>query len=130
MVSAYEVHAGDYHLVSADIRNIEEFEAKLAACGIDKSLATLFIAECVLVYIETKFTNQLLKWISQHFPTTMFINYEQVCESCLAFCVVLYCNLALVFKKEIERNRNLKYPVFCRLRTLISYVLFCISFLE
>nr|KAG5696712.1 hypothetical protein BaRGS_028832 [Batillaria attramentaria] len=78
MWSSSEMHAGDYHLVSADLRKISEVEQKLADCGVDKSLPTLFVTECVLVYIDVKFTDQLLGWISQNFPTAFFINYEQV----------------------------------------------------
>lgn len=78
MWSKSEVHAGDYHLVSADMRKLPEVESKLADCGLDKSLPTLFIAECVLVYIDVHHTEQLLKWISDNIPTAMFINYEQV----------------------------------------------------
>ena len=74
-----EVHAGDYHLVSADMRKLSEVEKKLMDCGLDKNLPTLFISECVLVYIDTKHTEQLIRWISDNIPTAMFINYEQVC---------------------------------------------------
>ncbi|KAL8595932.1 hypothetical protein ACOMHN_018244 [Nucella lapillus] len=78
MWSASEVHAGDYHLVSADMRKLAEVEGKLSDCGWDKTLPTLFVAECVLVYIDVQHTEQLLRWISDHVPTAMFINYEQV----------------------------------------------------
>ncbi|XP_076454100.1 leucine carboxyl methyltransferase 1-like [Babylonia areolata] len=78
MWSKSEVHAGDYHLVSADLRKVGEVEGKLADCGLDKNLPTLFMAECVLVYIEVPHTEQLLRWISENVPTAMFINYEQV----------------------------------------------------
>lgn len=73
-----EVHAGDYHLVSADIRKTSEVDKKLGECGVDKTIPTLFITECVLVYIETQSSDQLIAWISENFPTAMFINYEQV----------------------------------------------------
>ena len=78
MMSKSELHAGDYHLVSADLRKMSEVEQKLADCGLDKTLPTLFISECVLVYIDIQHTQQLLKWISDNIPTAMFINYEQV----------------------------------------------------
>ncbi|KAK7483172.1 hypothetical protein BaRGS_00025576 [Batillaria attramentaria] len=55
MWSSSEMHAGDYHLVSADLRKISEVEQKLADCGVDKSLPTLFVTECVLVNMGDKF---------------------------------------------------------------------------
>lgn len=78
MWSSSEVHAGDYHLVSVDLRKMAEVEGKLTESGIDKSLPTLFVAECVMVYIDIKYTQELLGWIAKNFPTALFINYEQV----------------------------------------------------
>jgi len=73
-----EIHSGCYHLVSANLTNVGTLEAKLTSCGLDKSLPTLFIAECVLVYNETEITNKIIKYIADSFPTTFFVNYEQV----------------------------------------------------
>ncbi|XP_067912108.1 leucine carboxyl methyltransferase 1 isoform X2 [Heterodontus francisci] len=41
-------------------------------------LPTLLLAECVLVYITPVQSAELIKWASNTFNTTMFINYEQV----------------------------------------------------
>ncbi|CAL1528954.1 unnamed protein product [Lymnaea stagnalis] len=78
MMNKAELHSANYHLVSANLRNIGSFEAKLSASGIDRSLPTLFLSECVLVYIEADSTEKLIKWIADSFPTAFFINYEQV----------------------------------------------------
>lgn len=77
-MSKTDIHGQDYHLVSVNLKNINEVEKKLHDCHIDKSLPTVFIAECVLVYIDLAMTNNLLKWISGNFTTAFFINYEQV----------------------------------------------------
>lgn len=73
-----EIHSQDYHLISVNLRDIKELENKLHDCHIDKSLPTIFITECVLVYIDLDKTNILLKWISDNFQTALFLNYEQV----------------------------------------------------
>ncbi|GFO38313.1 leucine carboxyl methyltransferase 1-like [Plakobranchus ocellatus] len=78
MISQSELHSAKYHLVHANIANIGELEIKLTASGIDRSLPTLFLTECVLIYIEVEKTNKLLKWIADSFPTSFFLNYEQV----------------------------------------------------
>ncbi|VDO39446.1 unnamed protein product [Haemonchus placei] len=73
-----DLHCGDYHLVGADIRQWAEFKAKLDSVGIDTTLPTMFIAECVLVYISVDQSAQLLKSLSDTFNTAVFLNYEQV----------------------------------------------------
>ncbi|BFZ00778.1 hypothetical protein BsWGS_03816 [Bradybaena similaris] len=78
MMSKSELHSANYHLVSADLRNIATLETKLSASGIDRALPTVFLSECVLVYIDVEATNKLIKWIADSFPTALFINYEQV----------------------------------------------------
>ena len=80
MMSKCEIHSGSYHLVASNLRNLANLEAKLSACGLDHGLPTLFISECVLVYIETEYTDKLIKWIADSFPTAFFVNYEQVCK--------------------------------------------------
>lgn len=77
-ISKSEIHSTDYHLVSANLREIKELETKLHDCHVDKSLPTVFITECVLVYVDLDKTNVMLKWISDNFTSAYFINYEQV----------------------------------------------------
>lgn len=72
------MHAGNYHLVGVDLRNLAEVEQKLSQAEVNFDLPTLFIAECVLVYVETGAVHNLLLWISSKFSHSMFINYEQV----------------------------------------------------
>ncbi|KAH9493070.1 Leucine carboxyl methyltransferase 1 [Bulinus truncatus] len=78
MMNKSELHSANYHLVSANLRNIGSLESKLSASGIDRSLPTLFLSECVLVYIEAEATEKMIRWIADSFPTAFFINYEQV----------------------------------------------------
>ncbi|XP_052784460.1 leucine carboxyl methyltransferase 1-like [Mya arenaria] len=76
--STTDLHGKDYHLVAANLKNLKDFNKKLGECGIDKTLPTIFIAECVLVYIEKDCTDALLKWTVDNFSTVFFVNYEQV----------------------------------------------------
>uniref|UniRef100_A0A158P7P5 ER membrane protein complex subunit 4 n=1 Tax=Angiostrongylus cantonensis TaxID=6313 RepID=A0A158P7P5_ANGCA len=73
-----DLHCGDYSLVGADLRQWNEFRSKLDSVTIDTTLPTLFVAECVLVYMSVDQSAQLLKHISSCFDTVVFINYEQV----------------------------------------------------
>lgn len=90
MMSKSELHSANYHLVSADLRNIATLETKLSASGIDRALPTVFLSECVLVYIEVEATDKLIKWIADSFPTALFINYEQVTINFNCAIQVLY----------------------------------------
>lgn len=76
--STTELHSGVYHLISADLRKLTEVESKLVECSIDFNVPTLFVFECVLVYMPVQSSHCLLKFIADKFSTTFCINYEQV----------------------------------------------------
>ena len=67
---------GVYRMVGVDLREGDVVMKELAAAGIDRNVPTLFLAECVLVYMETAYSNTLLRNIA--FPESMVIVYEQV----------------------------------------------------
>lgn len=74
---------GCYHLLSFDLRGPPSSLISLLCDSPDgpslsPDLPTLFLAECVLVYIPTEFTNSLLSALSDKFKQAAFLNYEQV----------------------------------------------------
>lgn len=73
-----DLHAGQYHIVAADLRNVSELTKKLGECGIDFDLPTCFLTECVLVYMPPEASENLLRWIPERFKSAFFVNYEQV----------------------------------------------------
>jgi len=73
-----ELHSKGYHLVAADLRKLSEVESKFQECQLEKSLPTLFLFECVLVYMPIASSSGLLKLIASLFPTSYCISYEQV----------------------------------------------------
>jgi [phosphatase 2A protein]-leucine-carboxy methyltransferase len=94
-LSCTELHGGNYHLVGADLRNLGEVMSKLREAEINFQLPTLFLAECVLVYIESSSVSHLLSWIVGQFDSAMFVNYEQVGPSS-----VWSCNLFLTVARS------------------------------
>ena len=72
------MHSLDYHIIAADLRDKNQLLEKLKVCGIDKRLPTLFIAECVLIYMDGQHSNNLLEWIARDFQSACFINYDPV----------------------------------------------------
>lgn len=76
--STTELHAANYHLVGTDLRHIAELNNKLTQAEVNFNLPTMFLAECVLVYVDASATSSLLKWLSGKFPNSLFVSYEQV----------------------------------------------------
>lgn len=94
--SPSELHSNVYHLVAADLRSpldspssdsgsspshscrISVRNKLMNECHLDPEVATIFIAECVLVYMESFHSKSLLSWITSTFKICSFINYEQV----------------------------------------------------
>lgn len=73
-----EAHSSLYHLIAADITQIKQLEDKLLRAGLKPRVPTIFIAECVLIYLEPKFSQAILEWAAKRFETAMFLNYQPV----------------------------------------------------
>lgn len=67
-----------YHLCACDITNVPAVDKALTECGIDKQLPTLFLAECVFVYISHDLVGKLLNYVGDLFPTSIFVDYDPV----------------------------------------------------
>lgn len=76
--STTDLHAANYHLVGTDLRHIAELNNKLTQAEVNFNLPTMFLAECVLVYVDASATSSLLKWLAGKFPNSLFVSYEQV----------------------------------------------------
>ncbi|CAL4062342.1 unnamed protein product, partial [Meganyctiphanes norvegica] len=72
------LHTHSYKLIGVDLRNLTDVEAKIKESEIDFSIPTIFLAECVLVYMSLSKSSQLLSWIAEKFKSAFFINYEMV----------------------------------------------------
>ena len=46
--------------------------------GIDINKPTLFLSECVLIYIEAEESKELIQWVGNTFNTSVFVTYEQI----------------------------------------------------
>lgn len=72
-----------YSLVPFDLRRpVDQLISYLcgpnSSIGLDSNLPTLFLAECVLVYMPSEESFQLIKGLAAHFPHSAFLHYEQV----------------------------------------------------
>ena len=73
-----EFKVDNYHLISVDLRKINDLDKKLQECNIDRNLPTLFISECVLVYMSIEHSSELLKYLTETFQKCCFLKYEQI----------------------------------------------------
>jgi len=73
-----EITSTDYHLISVDLCDLSLLDQKISSSGIDYTLPTLFLSECVLIYIDPKDSSKLIRWTTEKFTQTMFIIYEQI----------------------------------------------------
>ncbi|XP_039258924.1 leucine carboxyl methyltransferase 1-like [Styela clava] len=77
-IETSSIISNKYSLLPADLRDIELVEKQLKLAQIDFTIPTLFLTECVLVYMSSKNSNAILKWVTTNFENCMFVNYEQV----------------------------------------------------
>jgi len=77
-ISKDAIDAEFYHLISCDISNVTELDSKLSAAGIKKNIPTLFIAECVFVYIPLENIQEIVRYIAEEFVTVMLVDYDPI----------------------------------------------------
>eukprot|EP00897_Mesotaenium_endlicherianum_P009451 jgi/Mesen1/8534/ME000484S07926 len=97
-----ELVSGKYAVVPADLRDTAALDAALSRAGLDPSIPTLILAECVLIYMDPASSRQLVKWAAQKFPTSAFAIYEQRAEA-LDMDAIYNRSLDLADIKRIER---------------------------
>ncbi|KAL9547004.1 hypothetical protein MBANPS3_006391 [Mucor bainieri] len=68
----------DYCLLGGDLRSWPDIASRLVEAGLDLELPTLFLSECVFIYITPEESNTILKWITENMKNTMFALYEQI----------------------------------------------------
>ena len=67
-----------YLLQPIDLTNKQAMEDFLSTGTIDGSLPTLFLSECVLIYINPDAVNPTLQYLQSRFPNSCFVVYEQI----------------------------------------------------
>lgn len=70
--------SGSFRLVGADLRDTGQLHSGLIQAGVIWEKPTFILAECVLVYMDTKESLRLLKWLSSMFSEASMLIYEQV----------------------------------------------------
>ena len=74
-----EISSENYFLISADLRNFDSVSRVLISEKfLDTSLPTLFLSECVLVYMEPVYSDKIVRWAADTFEEAVFVTYEQI----------------------------------------------------
>ncbi|CAB4374816.1 unnamed protein product [Rhizophagus irregularis] len=103
-----EIYAPDYCLISGDLREWEEnIVSHLEEHhGFDRSIPTLFLSECVLIYMDPIDSNKIVQWAGDNMIAAIFIVYEQILPND-AFGSVMLQNLR---SRNIELRGIHAYP--------------------
>ncbi|KAI8088861.1 S-adenosyl-L-methionine-dependent methyltransferase [Halteromyces radiatus] len=73
-----ELSSHDYHLIGGDLRQWDQIVERLQVHGFDKNAPTLFISECVFIYLPPESATSILEWISTSLSDCAFALYEQI----------------------------------------------------
>ncbi|KAI8059468.1 S-adenosyl-L-methionine-dependent methyltransferase [Gongronella butleri] len=73
-----ELSSGNYHLVGGDLRAWPAVVERLVHYGFDPAAPTLFVSECVFIYITPAESSAILDWITQNMSDAAFMLYEQI----------------------------------------------------
>ncbi|XP_048447768.1 leucine carboxyl methyltransferase 1 homolog [Pyrus x bretschneideri] len=73
-----EVLSDHYKLLPVDLRDIPKLDDVIALAGMNPSLPTFIIAECVLIYLDPDSSRSILRWTAKAFSTAVFFLYEQI----------------------------------------------------
>ncbi|UJR37701.1 hypothetical protein I4U23_030396 [Adineta vaga] len=76
-------HSSSYTILPADLRDLTQLDHQLKYLSehqiLDFTLPTLFISECVLIYMSSEHSSNLLKYLTQTFAQScLFVNFEQI----------------------------------------------------
>lgn len=74
-----ELHSSRFCLLSGDLRRFtQDLAPKLLEHGLDLSQPTLFVSECVLIYLDPAHSDSILDWITQNMSKAALLTYEQI----------------------------------------------------
>lgn len=77
-LDAHSLNSDRFCIIGADLRDLSNLDEKLKKCHLNPELPTVFVSECVLVYMTPSQSSNLVRWAAETLHTAMFISYEQV----------------------------------------------------
>ncbi len=96
--------SNDYWLLSGDLYSFKTtIMERLKLLGLDCQMPTLFLSECVLIYISSEMGNELIQEISSTFPISCFITYEQILPND-PFGQTMIQNLKVLLSSNLQKH--------------------------
>lgn len=72
------LQAKGYAVLPVDLRQVTDLANALNAAGFDRNVPTLFLSECVLIYMSPEESGAVLDWIAEQCPISLVAAYEQI----------------------------------------------------
>ncbi|KEG04468.1 leucine carboxyl methyltransferase, putative [Plasmodium vinckei vinckei] len=107
------INCENYKMVSFDLNNPSSMETKLTNSGFDVSLPTIFLSECVFIYLEVESSDNLIKTLSGLMKNiACVIVYEQFNPN-TAFGTIMinYFNQRGITLKSIHKYNSLELQI-------------------
>ena len=60
-----EYRSDRYALLGADLRELDQLSERLSGACLRSNVPTLFLAECVLIYMDNKYSDAVLEWVAK-----------------------------------------------------------------
>ncbi|KAJ0070124.1 hypothetical protein NL108_002432, partial [Boleophthalmus pectinirostris] len=70
--------SSQYRLLGVDVRELAQMEKALDLAGFVWTAPTLILSEVVLTYMETKWSDSVIKWAADYLPQSLILIYEQI----------------------------------------------------
>jgi len=68
-----------YKLITCDVRDAEIINSKLSTYEVDRSLPTLLLTECLMIYMSGADSLKVLTWVKDYFTGDLAsVNYEMI----------------------------------------------------
>jgi len=75
-ISPPVINSKFYNLLGCDLKYIDLLDNMLQDCDLDFKKPTLFLTECVLMYMKVEVSNKLLSYASEKFQNSVFVSYD------------------------------------------------------
>ena len=70
------IHSKYYNLFGCDLKYINLLDSMLQNCDLDFKKPTLFLTECVLMYMKVEVSTKVLSYASEKFQNSVFVSYD------------------------------------------------------
>jgi len=67
-----------YRIFPCDLRDLNTLTTGLESAGFDSNIPTLLLSECVLIYMESQYSNRVIEWAGNNIRSSVFVTYEQI----------------------------------------------------